>query len=69
MHSDAENTRSPRPPGLEIATSRRAAKEQQRAVTDALIQTATDLKDVGKGVTGGYVAWKLTQSKQPPEEK
>jgi hypothetical protein len=54
---------------VETATSRRPAEEQRGALTDALIRTANDLKDVGKGVAGGYLAWNLTQPKQPPEER
>jgi hypothetical protein len=56
MQDKAENTRVPRPEHY----------EQKGAVTDAIIQTAQDLKEVAIG----YGIWKLTEGrpKDPPKE-
>ena len=68
MDRDAENARLPRPPEVENATSRRPAVEQRGVVTDALIQTAQNLKEVGMGAVGGYLAAKWSQSNEPKDK-
>lgn len=42
--------------------------EERGAVTDALLQTAQDLKTVGLGVAGAVIANKIISPKDPPKE-
>jgi hypothetical protein len=43
--------------------------EQRGAVTDALIQTAQDLKEVGLGALGAAAYDQITKPKDPPKDK
>jgi hypothetical protein len=58
MNGEAGSTRAPRPPG-----------EEKGAVTDMLMQTAQDLKEVGLGVARAYAHGHLKRPKSPPKDK
>ncbi len=58
MEDQPEHARSPQPQG-----------EQRGVVTDALLQTANDLKQIGIGAAGGYLAAKLAKDSDRPKDK